>query len=157
MAFGDRRDGLGAWRVDDADQRQQSETAQVDILEAQQALLVIDAFLGERQQAQATRGKVGDAASPVVGGQRLIAGQTALLVAHFQQAFGRAYHEDARVPAAMVIEAGAKTVFGFEGNAVAARPVRAFGRCLQTGLAGQHQQRRFGRVAFHLPAAVDFA
>ncbi|MCY1293257.1 hypothetical protein D9M70_425130 [compost metagenome] len=153
-ALGDRGDGLVARRVDDADQRQQGETA-LGVGEAQALLFAGHRLDRQGQQAQAAGGDVGGRAAPVVRVERGDAVALALTAAHLQHPFRRALEVDERLAGVVVVQGGHETVFGLEGDHVAARQARLHGRRVVVELERQAVQRAFGGIAVELPVAVD--
>ena len=159
LAQANRVAGLGAGRIDDADQSDQSELLRPGQQVGGRVKLVCrDIAFGHRQHAHGLAGEIGIlglevGADFVVERRRAVRREIA--GGARQQYIGRAFRKHAHPPAVMV-KCGHELVGGIERNFGDARALLGQTVRLQPALGGQRQQRSLGGVADQL-AAADMA
>ena len=160
-ALGDGLAGLGAGRVDDADERDEHDPVE----QVHRVLGALDVVGGEvarpeGEHPHALLGQLGVAAGValaggVVQGQDLGAAEVAVGAAgqHVRCALDEAPDDVATGPVGPVVESGHELVVGVERHLRHPRPLPAKRPGVDATLLGQHQQRTLGRVADHLAVA----
>ena len=152
-ALGDGRDSLRARRIDQADDAQQHQrTVDIGVLENR-----VRGRHGPHRQRQHALTLGGDGvglfAPPGLVERRGIARRRALLAAHGQNPFRRALDENERMHFVVVIERGHEAMARVEGDDIGARPGQSLRPLIDTGLAGEREQRPLHRVALDRPVA----